>query len=240
MPMAACIGETFGWRCAFVAIAALGAGGAVWVCAAMPDGVRPAALKLRDGARLHASGADGDRAGHRAVGRRPVHGVLVLRAVLQHVARRRRDEISLLFVWFGAFGLIGNVLLSRYIDRIGAAPRGRRSLVLMARLAAAVAARHAASRRWRSSLVPWALGCFSSNSAQQARLGIAAPALAPALMALNTLGDLPRPGRRRGERRLADRAPAATRRSAGSAWPGWSRRSRSACGRAAAPARRAA
>jgi predicted MFS family arabinose efflux permease len=35
-------------------------------------------------------------------------------------------------------------------------------------------------------LVPWALGCFSSNSAQQARLSIAAPALAPALMALNT------------------------------------------------------
>jgi predicted MFS family arabinose efflux permease len=35
-------------------------------------------------------------------------------------------------------------------------------------------------------LVPWALGCFSTNSAQQARLGLAAPALAPALMALNT------------------------------------------------------
>ncbi len=35
-------------------------------------------------------------------------------------------------------------------------------------------------------LVPWALGCFSTNSAQQARLGLAAPTLAPALMALNT------------------------------------------------------
>jgi predicted MFS family arabinose efflux permease len=35
-------------------------------------------------------------------------------------------------------------------------------------------------------LAPWALGCFSSNSSQQARLSIAAPALAPALMALNT------------------------------------------------------
>jgi len=35
-------------------------------------------------------------------------------------------------------------------------------------------------------LVPWALACFSSNSAQQARLGAAAPALAPVLMALNT------------------------------------------------------
>ena len=35
-------------------------------------------------------------------------------------------------------------------------------------------------------LVPWGLGGFASNSAQQARLGLAAPALAPALMALNT------------------------------------------------------
>ena len=34
--------------------------------------------------------------------------------------------------------------------------------------------------------VPWALGCFASNSGQQARLSQAAPALAPALMALNT------------------------------------------------------
>jgi predicted MFS family arabinose efflux permease len=35
-------------------------------------------------------------------------------------------------------------------------------------------------------LAPWGLGCFSSNSAQQARLNAASPALAPALMALNT------------------------------------------------------
>jgi predicted MFS family arabinose efflux permease len=35
-------------------------------------------------------------------------------------------------------------------------------------------------------LLPWGLGCFSSNSAQQARLGAAAPAYAPALMALNS------------------------------------------------------
>ena len=35
-------------------------------------------------------------------------------------------------------------------------------------------------------IMPWGLGCFAANSAQQARLGHAAPALAPALMALNT------------------------------------------------------
>ena len=35
-------------------------------------------------------------------------------------------------------------------------------------------------------LVPWALGCFALNSAQQARIALAAPSLSPALMALNT------------------------------------------------------
>jgi MFS transporter, DHA1 family, inner membrane transport protein len=34
--------------------------------------------------------------------------------------------------------------------------------------------------------VPWALGCFASNSAQQARVSQAAPAFAPVLLALNT------------------------------------------------------
>jgi len=36
------------------------------------------------------------------------------------------------------------------------------------------------------AMIPWAFGCFSSNSAQQARLSAAAPALASALLALNT------------------------------------------------------
>ena len=29
-------------------------------------------------------------------------------------------ELSLLFVWFGAFGFVGNMLMSRHIERIGA------------------------------------------------------------------------------------------------------------------------
>ena len=42
-----------------------------------------------------------------------------------------------------------------------------------------------ASRPWMMALVmiPWAFGTFASNSAQQARLGHAAPLLAPALLA---------------------------------------------------------
>jgi predicted MFS family arabinose efflux permease len=41
---------------------------------------------------------------------------------------------------------------------------------------------------WQQALVlvPWALGCFAVNSAQQARLVHISPALAPATVALNT------------------------------------------------------
>ena len=37
-------------------------------------------------------------------------------------------------------------------------------------------------------LVPWGLGCFATNSAQQARLVSLSPALAPGSVALNSSG----------------------------------------------------
>ncbi|MGZ5894132.1 MAG: MFS transporter, partial [Caldimonas sp.] len=94
-------------------------------------------------------------------------------------------ETSLLLVWFGVFGLIGNLALSRFIDRVGAHVAGTAMVCLIAvtfmvwPFVAGVIATGLA-------LVPWAFGCFSGQSAQQARLGVVAPVLAPALMALNT------------------------------------------------------
>ncbi len=94
-------------------------------------------------------------------------------------------EVTLLFVCFGVFGVLGNALASRYVDRFGADRAVGFALVLMALSLLAFP--------WASNgilaaivLVPWALACFSTQSLQQARLGAAAPALAPALMALNT------------------------------------------------------
>jgi len=95
------------------------------------------------------------------------------------------NEVTLLFVWFGVFGVIGNALASRYVDRFGADRAVGFALVMMAVSLLAFP--------WASNgllaaavLVPWALACFSTQSMQQARLGAAAPALAPALMALNS------------------------------------------------------
>ncbi|MFT3665940.1 MFS transporter [Piscinibacter sp.] len=186
MPIAAWIGETFGWRAAFATVAVLGAGAAVWVHTAMPDGVRPPALS---------------RAAWREALTHPALMAIVLVTALQsagqftlfsyfapyyrQVLAATPAQISALFFWFGLFGLIGNVVLTRAIDRVGAA---RCAAIALALITLSLLAWPLAGGMLGMAivLVPWALGCFSTNSAQQARLGLAAPALAPALMALNT------------------------------------------------------
>lgn len=186
LPLSAWIGETFGWRAAFDTIAAIALAAAVWVFAVMPDGVRPAALSLR---------------AWKAVLGNPVLMAMVLVTALsgagqftlfsyftpyfRHAMAASTAQITLLLMWFGLFGLIGNVVLTRVIDRVGPnrAVAATLSMIALSLLAWPLGASLAGLA---VVLVPWALGCFSSNSTQQARLGIAAPALAPALMALNT------------------------------------------------------
>jgi predicted MFS family arabinose efflux permease len=186
LPMSAWIGETHGWRVAFGVIAGLALVAAVWVHRVIPDGVRPAALSLR---------------AWKDVLTNPVLMAMVMVTALfgaaqftlfsyfapyyRHQLGASTEQITLLLMWFGAFGLIGNVVLTRVIDRIGPNVAVTVAMLLIATslllwpLGASIVTTALV-------LVPWALGCFSSNSTQQARLGLAAPALAPALMALNT------------------------------------------------------
>lgn len=186
MPIASWLGETFGWRVAFGAVSLLAAAAAVWVYRAMPDGVKPAALSL---------------AAWREAFTHPVLMAIVAVTALQgagqftllsYFAPYARDvlngspeALTTLFAWFGACGLIGNLLLARHIDRIGA---GRAATALMGLTALSLALWPLAGTMAALLLVvtPWALACFAANSAQQARLGHAAPALASALMALNS------------------------------------------------------
>ncbi len=192
MPMVGYIAETLGWRWAFALVAVLAALGALWVWRAVPDGVRPPALSRQD---------------WREVLTHPLlMGAVLITALssagqftlfsyfapyYRQVLGASAAEVSFLFLWFGAFGLLGNMLLSRWVDRLGAARCVNIALVLITAsvllwpltgpgaLLGSVAGMSAV-------LVPWALGCFSSNSAQQARVSQAAPAFAPVLLALNT------------------------------------------------------
>jgi predicted MFS family arabinose efflux permease len=185
-PACSVIAETIGWRWAFVAVGALAAAAALAVWRSVPDGVRPPAMS---------------RAAWREVVTHPVLMAIVAVTALsaagqftlvayfapyfRRVLGADPAQVGLLFLCFGAFGVVGNLALTRWIDRIGAARAVLLPLLCMCfsllvwPLAGSVLA-------MALVLVPWGLGCFSSNSAQQVRLGSAAPALAPALMALNT------------------------------------------------------
>jgi len=186
MPLHAYVAEAFGWRTAFALVALLSTLAAIWVWSALPDGVKPPKLSL---------------AQWRLVFRQPVLMAIVVVTVFSgagqftlfsyfapyygQVLGAGAAEISFMFFWFGAWGVVGNIVVTRMIDRVGAA---RAVAVTLALMAVSLAAWPLGSSIAAMAIVQlgWALGCFASNSAQQARLALAAPAWAPALLALNT------------------------------------------------------
>lgn len=186
LPAAAWLGDAHGWRSAFIAVAVLALVAAVWVHAVMPDGVRPAALSL---------------AAWKAAFTSPLLMAIVAVTFLsgagqftlfsyfmpyfREVLHASATQAALLLAWFGVFGLAGNVILTRCIGRVGI-DRSATWLVALIALSLALWPLAGGIVGIGLALVPWAFGCFSSNSAQQARLQATAPALASAMLALNT------------------------------------------------------
>lgn len=159
---------------------------AAWVWRAMPDGVRPPALSLAAWRETFQS-----RAIMLCVAVTVLYsgGQFVLFSYFAPYYKASIGitpaELSMLFAWFGAFGFLGNMLMSRHIDRIGAS---RAVMIGIACMALSLLVWPLGTSLVLAALVsvPWALGCFSSNSAQQARLVGIAPALAAGSIALNS------------------------------------------------------
>ena len=195
VPVGSFIAETVGWRWAFAFVALLSAVAALGVWRTVPSGVKPPVLSW-----------DSWR---KALTHPVLMAMVAVTAIsgagqftlFSYFAPYYREmlgatatQVSLLFFWFGAFALLGNVLLSRHIDRLGAARCVNGALGLMALslllwpLTGSQGPLPALTGMGGMALVlvPWALGCFSCNSAQQARLSQASQAYAPALLALNT------------------------------------------------------
>ena len=186
LPMANWIGETYGWRYAFSVIALLSLVAAAWVYAVMPSGVRPAAISL---AAWKDAFATPSLMAIVAVTFLFGAGQFTLFAYFtpyfRDVLHATTNQSSLLLIWFGIFGVIGNLALARFIDRTGAHLAATAMVCLMA-LSFLIWPFVSGVVGVGLAMIPWAFGCFSSNSAQQARLSAAAPALASALLALNT------------------------------------------------------
>ncbi|MFZ4478724.1 MAG: MFS transporter [Rhodoferax sp.] len=186
MPLGAWIGGTLGWRIAFAFVALLALVSAIWVWRALPNGIRPPALSRAAWGQTLKS-----KALMLCVTVTLLYsaGQFVLFSYFAPYYKAQLQatpvQLSLLFAWFGAFGLLGNVVMSRQIDRIGAS---RAVMWGVGSMAASLLLWPLGTSLPLAALiaVPWALGCFSSNSAQQARLAGIAPALAAGSIALNT------------------------------------------------------
>ena len=186
LPLGAFMGETFGWRSAFLLVAILGCISAVWVWRSMPNGIKPPALSRAAWAATLKSPA---LMACIAVTVLSSGGQFVLFAYFAPYYRTMLNitpvQLSAMFVLFGAFGLVGNVWMSRNVDRLGASRMVMTGLTCMALSLAIWPLGQTLLLAGLVSL-PWALGCFASNSAQQARLVGLAPALASGSVALNT------------------------------------------------------
>lgn len=186
MPVSALVGGSFGWRSAFVMVGVLSLASAAWVWRAMPDGVKPPPLSLAAWKQAFRSPA---MMACVAVTVLFAAGQFVLFSYFAPYFKEKLaltpGQLSLLFMWFGAFGLLGNVVMSRTIDRVGAS---RAVMVGVGLMASSLLLFPLGTSLPLAALVcvPWALGCFSSNSAQQARLVGLAPSLAAASVALNS------------------------------------------------------
>lgn len=185
MPLNAWLSGMFGWQGAYVLVAVLSVASAAWVWLALPSDVRPPRFSLASWATAFRMPAL-----MLSIGVTLLYsaGQFVLFAYFAPYFRGMGasvHELTALFMCFGAFGLIGNVLISRYIDHLGA-PRA--VMIAMAAIALSLLAWPLGVTLLLAALVmvPWALGCFSANSAQQARLVSMAPALAGGSVALNT------------------------------------------------------
>ena len=186
MPIGSWVGGSLGWRYAFVLVGLLSCASAAWVWRAMPHGIKPSAFTF-----------DTWRRTFQSRGLLLCVGVTALYSAAQFVLfsyfapyfkvtlNISPVQLSLMFAWFGAFGFLGNLWISHRIDRMGAAKSVTLALGLIA----------CSLTLWPLGnslimagliLVPWALGCFAANSAQQARLVELAPVLASGSIALNT------------------------------------------------------
>jgi predicted MFS family arabinose efflux permease len=186
MPIGAFVGGTLGWRAAFALVGVLALAAAAWTWRSMPDGVKPPALSLRAWGEVLRS--------------RPLMLCLVVSVLYaagqfvlfsyfapyyKQTLAITAGQLSLLFMSFGVFGFLGNMLMSRHIDRLGADRAVTLAVASMA-LSLLIFPRGTSLVLAALVTIPWALGCFSSNSAQQARLVGIAPALASGSIALNS------------------------------------------------------
>lgn len=185
-PLSALVSGTYGWRVAFWLFAALALLCTLLMWRTIPRGLRPAAIS---GAMWLQTLSSPLLIVTVMVTAAAASGQFMVFAYLSpyvlSVLQGSPRDLATLLVVFGVFGVLGSVIVSRMIDRI-APPVA--VMITLALMALSMLLWPLGANMYLLSLVviPWGLGCFASNSAQQARLVALAPAMASVSVALNT------------------------------------------------------
>jgi predicted MFS family arabinose efflux permease len=189
MPLGAYLGSALGWRWALAMVGALSI-----ICALLLRTQLPAKLAVQPI----------DAAAWKSVGRNIVLLLVVATTVVQasaqfvlfaYIAPTLKEfiaagpsTISLIFMWFGICGVVGNTIAGPLIDRIGTSRVVALCIALMLTGFLIWPLTRASLPVTIVACGLWGLGCFAINSAQQTRLVGLATHLAPVSIALNSSG----------------------------------------------------
>jgi len=187
MPLGAYVSERIGWPAGFiiVGIGALVAATALYV-------TLPRGLKIAPIGRAMWASLFGSRSLMMAVAVTAIQAAAQFTVLsflvpsIKTLFNASAETVSLLLVAFGVTGVAGNLIGARMVDRIGA-PRVT-LLGLSSMLISHVVWLFVPGSRplLVLFLLLWGIGCFSTNSAQQARLVLLSPPHAPVSVAMNS------------------------------------------------------
>ncbi|WP_394778231.1 MFS transporter [Undibacterium sp.] len=187
VPSGAYLGAHIGWRWTIALVGALSALFALWVWIQIPARLFVPAMDKAAWRALFAN-----KALLLAISVTAIQGVgqftlfSYIAAVLKNFIQAGPTTISILFACFGVTGVLGNLLASRFMDRLGTTQVGQYAMgSMLIALAFWPLARDSLGITVLLILF-WGLGCFALNGVQQARLVEMAPALAPASVSLNS------------------------------------------------------
>ncbi|WP_245477325.1 MFS transporter [Bradyrhizobium guangzhouense] len=187
LPLITFIASRYGWRVAYGTIGALGCVSFLLLLVRLPAGLKGTPVDLKT---------------WRQVGRSRAILLLLLITMLQmsgqfavftfmgpllkKLTDASPDAIGMVFAIYGVCGFLGVVVASRVVDTWGPY---RTSLLFTCLLLAGITGWALSAGTlvlMATGVAIWGLGFASTNSMQQVRLVAAAPALAPATVALNT------------------------------------------------------
>ena len=187
VPLGTCVGGEFGWRSAFVLVAALALLAIILLAKTLPRGVPVAVVARRSWFRLFRQLAPMLAVTATALNMAGQYALFTyIAALLAQLHGIGPTGLSALLVWFGVAGVLGNAMAGRLVDRVGAARVATFGIGVLLTAFMIMAYSGVTLLLTIVAMGLWGGAAFAISSAQQVRVVNQDPRLASATLALNT------------------------------------------------------